>query len=143
MEWVIWGLFGAIFVWYVVSRIYNSRNHMKYDSEKLRKNAKVIDIKYKTVGPRGDYKYRTTVTFDDSLQFISHYTERENHFGYYEISLSQNLKREIYEDAIEAHAALAGNPITYENSTHCEDCKVRLPKCTNCPICGRVIPPKE
>lgn len=145
MEWneiVLMVLAVALLALYIGSRIYNSQNHTKYDEEKLRKNAKVIDVKWKEVGDKSHRKFRTTVTFDDSFQFISHYTDRENHFGYYEISLSKELKRQVLEDAIEVHAALVGDEITYGNSTHCDDCKVRLPKCTTCPVCGKAIMPK-
>ena len=85
----------------VVYKIYTSTEHTSYDCSKLRDNAKIVSVDIKTVGLKGGYKYRTTVTFDDSFVYISHKgTDRTDHLLYYEISLPPHTKQEIINKAI-------------------------------------------
>lgn len=72
-------------------------------TDNLRRNAKIIDIRQKTVGLKGDYKFRTIVTFDDGFEFIAHDTERDNHLLYYTIAVSSDMKNEIIARSTEAH----------------------------------------
>lgn len=107
-------------------------------TDNLRRNAKIIDIRQKTVGLKGDYKFRTIVTFDDGFEFIAHDTERDNHLLYYTISVSSDMKNEIIARATEAHnRALDSVGIKRPSKPFvCGKCGHKGPYDGNCPECG-------
>ncbi len=48
-------------------------------------------------------KYKTTVEFSDGFYFVTHRTNRNNHFMRYDISVDKELYQEIIRDAVDAH----------------------------------------
>lgn len=89
-------------------KTYNSRTHTIYDKNTLKENAVIIDIDTKVVGLKGERKYRTTVTFSDGFEYVSHDTERDDGFLTYTISLSERMKKQIVAEAIKAHCEAVG-----------------------------------
>ena len=73
--------------------------------ESLKRYAKVTDVSVKTVGLKGNYRYRTTVTFSDGFKYTTEQTEKKDQLmtGLYEISLPDNLKKQIVRKAEAAH----------------------------------------
>ena len=99
-------------------KIYTSTEHTSYDCSKLRDNAKIVSVDIKTVGLKGGYKYRTTVTFDDSFVYISHKgTDRTDHLLYYEISLPPHTKQEIINKAIIKHNKVIKEKLSITTNT--------------------------
>ena len=83
---------------------YNSTSHSKVgNSEKLSAEAAIIDIETEIVGLKGEHVFRTTVTFDDTFQYVSHKTNRQDKFMVYTIAITQEQKSEIIQEAYFAH----------------------------------------
>ena len=67
-------------------------------------NATITDISSKEVKyVKNGAKFKTTVTFSDGFYFITHKTNRDQHFMTYTISVDDSLKSEIVSRAMEAH----------------------------------------
>lgn len=92
----------------IAAKIYNCFDHTHYDKEKLRPDAKIIDVKRRVVGGKNDKKICTTVTFDDGFEFDSYKTDRDNSFFSYRIQVSKETSEEILNDAIRAHQKACG-----------------------------------
>ena len=56
-------------------------------------------------------KFKTTVTFSDGFYFITHKTNREQHFLKYRISIDASLKAKILSKAMEKHKAAVENVV--------------------------------
>ncbi len=97
-------IFGPLFICARLNRKYNSKEHCNYDKKTLRDDAKIIDIKTKKVGLKGEHVFRTTVYFDDGFEYISHLTETGD-FGpfAYTISVPYEMKQKIIDLAIDSH----------------------------------------
>lgn len=91
------GLFLAVFC----SVIYNCMSHSRVRDNVLKADAKICDVKTKSVGGRKvtTAALRTTVTFDDGFVYISHKSEKY----WLTIYVDPFLLEEIKEDAIKAH----------------------------------------
>ena len=75
-----------------------------YHNVELKQDAKIIDIKTEKVQyMKNDTKYKTTVSFSDGFSFITHKTNREDHFFTYNISVGSELYEQIIGNAIAAH----------------------------------------
>ena len=93
----------------IYSWIYNAFSHTnKKSCKNLRPDAKIANVKQETVGSKNDKKIRTVVTFDDGFEYVSHKTDRENHLMSYRIQVSEATRKEILEDAAEAHQKACG-----------------------------------
>lgn len=116
-EYLFVGGFILLAILSIAAKIYNSFSHTYYKKEKLRPDAKIVDVKRMTVGGKNDKKICTTVTFDDGFEYVSHKTDRENHLMSYRIQVTEATKKEILEDAIAAHQKACGiNPSTVPKS---------------------------
>lgn len=74
------------------------------DNAKLHPGAKIVDINTEEVQYiKNGAKYKTTVRFSDGFTFVTHETEREDHFVSYKISLNKELYDQIIRSAIAAH----------------------------------------
>ncbi|MBE6957776.1 MAG: hypothetical protein E7447_01305 [Ruminococcaceae bacterium] len=101
----------------------------------LRRDAKIIDISSEKVGLKGDYKFKTCITFDDGFKYYSYDTEREDHLLYYTISLSKHTTEAVIVRAKRSHECAcdaAGIP----NQFVCGNCGHQGPYAGNCPMCG-------
>ena len=87
----------------IAVQIYNMFDHNHYNEETLRTDAKIVNVKQMTVGSKNDKKICTTVTFDDGFVFESHKTDRDDSFFSYRIQVTEATRKEILEDAMEAH----------------------------------------
>ena len=103
--------------------------------QRLRRDAKIIDISRRKVGLKGDYKFETCVTFDDGFKYSSYDTERENHFGYYTISVTEQATKAIITKAEQAHASACG-AAGIAKPFVCGNCGHHGPYEGNCPKCG-------
>lgn len=92
----------------IAAEIYNFFNHSYYKKEKLRPDAKIVDVKRETVGGKNDKKIRTTVIFEDGFEYVTHKTDRENSFFSYRIQVKEATSKEILNDAIAAHQKACG-----------------------------------
>ena len=94
----------------IYSRIYNLFSHTnKKSCKNLRPVAKIADVKQETVGSKNDKKIRTVVTFDDGFEYVSHKTDRDDSFFSYRIQVTEATRKEILEDAMEAHQKACNN----------------------------------
>lgn len=105
---------------------------------KLRRDAKIIDISREKVGFKGAYKIKTCVIFDDGYKYFSYDTER----GFFTISVSGDATRAIIDRAIQAHTNECGAEITKEFNASptwiCDACQTE--NSTNygqCKKCGK------
>ena len=87
----------------IYPRIYNSKDHIEYNVEQLKKDADIISVTTKVCGLKRENKYRTTVIFDDGFKFIAHDTCREDYTFTYKIFITQDMKNKIVDRAIDAH----------------------------------------
>lgn len=80
-------------------------DHAKWDEDsKPNLDAKIIDIYTEKVQyTKNGMKYKTTVSFSDGFNFITHKTNREDGFFTYQISIDESLKLKIIEKAIRLH----------------------------------------
>ena len=77
-------------------------------------NATVLDCSSKKVQYASNHaKFKTTVLFSDGFYFITHKTNRTQHFMTYTISLGPTLRAEIIKIAEEKHK----NAVEKYNST--------------------------
>ena len=93
----------ALLVMFFYSDTFQDSLNCTFTDTKLRPDGKPIDMDHKLVGSKGSTRWKTTVYFDDSFQFISKRTDMKNCVLCYKISLSENTKQLILKDAIEAH----------------------------------------
>ena len=114
---------------------YGSDTYEVRSPQRLRRDAKIINISRKKVGLKGDYKIETCVTFDDGYKYSSYDTERENHFGYYTISVNEDATRAIIVRAEQAHASACGAAGIVKPFV-CGKCGHQGPYEGNCPKCG-------
>lgn len=71
-------------------------------------NASVVDVKTERVKYlKNGAKFKTTITFSDGFQFITHKTKREDGFFKYQISIDEDLAEVILRKAFSAHAKVA------------------------------------
>ena len=105
---------------------------------KLRQDAKIIDISRERVGFKGAYKIETCVTFDDGYKYFSYDTER----GFFTISVSADTTRDIIDRAIQAHTNECSAETTKEFNASptwiCDTCQTE--NSTNygqCKKCGK------
>ena len=84
---------------------YSLFDHTKWaDDSKPNLDAKIVDVCTEKVQyTKNGMKYKTTVSFSDGFNFITHKTNREEGFFTYQISIGESLKREIIEKAIRLH----------------------------------------
>ena len=108
------GGFILVAVLNVYSWIYNAFSHTnKKSCKNLRPDAKITNVKRDTVGSKNNKKIRTVVTFDDGFEYVSHKTDRDDSFFSYRIQVTEATRKEILEDAMEAHQkACEKNPGT-------------------------------
>ena len=106
--------------------------------QRLRRDAKIIDISRKKVGLKGDCKIETCITFDDGYKYFAYDTER----GFFTISVSEDATRAIIDRAIQAHTNECGAEITKEFNASptwiCDACQTE--NSTNygqCKKCGK------
>lgn len=70
----------------------------------LREDAKIVNVRSEKVQyVKNGMKYKTTVTFSDGFTFITHETDRDDHFLSYNISISPELQEWIIRAATDAH----------------------------------------
>ena len=83
--------------------IWSCFNHTSWEKEAIPDpNAIVTGVNSRQVKyVKNGAKFKTTVTFSDGFTFVTHKTNRENHFGSYTISVN---RMEIAEMAKAAHA---------------------------------------
>lgn len=62
-----------------------------------------MDVKQDTVAGKNDKKIRIEVLFDDGFEYVSHKTDREDSFLSYRIQVTEETKKRILNDAMEAH----------------------------------------
>ena len=118
------------------SKIFYSSDTTEVRSpQRLRRDAKIIDVSRRKVGIKGDYKFETCVTFDDGFKYSSYDTERENHFGYYTISVTEDATKAIIVRAEQAHASACG-AAGIAKPFVCGKCGHQGPYEGNCPECG-------
>ena len=118
------------------SKIFYSSDTIEVRSpQRLRRDAKIIDVSRRKVGLKGDYKFETCVTFDDGFKYSSYDTERENHFGYYTISVTEDATKAIIVRAEQAHASECGAAVIAKPFV-CGKCGHQGPYEGNCPECG-------
>lgn len=87
----------------IYDSIYNAFSHSGGNKKNLRRDAKIVDVKQYTVGAKNRKKIRTEVIFDDGFEYISHKTDREDSFLSYRIQVTEETKKRILNDAMEAH----------------------------------------
>lgn len=94
----------------IYPKIYNSKDHIEYEVEKLKKDAQITSVNTKICGLKRENKYRTIVTFDDGFKFIAHDTCREDSIFTYKITLTADMKSQIVDRAVSAHYRVMGIP---------------------------------
>ena len=94
---VIIGVFGK--EWY------SYFDHWEWeDDDRLDKNAEIVSVTSdKVLYVKNGGKYKTTVTFSDGFVYITHTTNREDGFFHYYISVDEELKKVIIDNAIRQH----------------------------------------
>ncbi len=71
---------------------------------KLQPDATIVNVEVEQVQyVKNSAKFKTTVYFSDGFVFITHKTDRDDNFFTYKISISPELRKEIIQNAIEAH----------------------------------------
>ena len=100
---ILYSFFGLVsvvlLILFLYSGFFQDALNCTFTDTKLRPDGKPIDMDHKLVGS----KWKTTVYFDDTFQFASKRTDIKNCVFGYKISLSENTKLLILEDAISAH----------------------------------------
>lgn len=67
-------------------------------------NAEIVNVNVEKVRySKNDAKYKTTVIFSDGFNFITHRTNRDDHFMSYTITIDNQLKIAIINTAVAAH----------------------------------------
>lgn len=104
---ILYAFFGLIAVLMVVvflcTDTFQDAVHCTFISSKLRPDGKPVRIDRKLVGSKGSTRWKSTVYFDDSFQFVSKRTDIQNRVFYYKISLSDQSNQKILKDAMAAH----------------------------------------
>ena len=90
---------------------YNIFDHTEWeDYSKLNLNAKIVNIKTEKVQyTKNGMKYKTTVSFSDGFNFITHKTNRDDSFFSYQISIDESLQAEIISKAVLSHEKAVRN----------------------------------
>lgn len=100
------GLVIAFFIW--AGQENRKDYHCPITNLELRKDAKIIDINYNTVGLKGSREIETTVIFDDGFRYVSRQTTRNDHIFSYSIQLTESDLNEIISRAIAKHDDILG-----------------------------------
>ena len=96
----------AVLIYFVYRKqIWSLSDHSEvYHNLELKPDAKIVDIKTEKVQyVKNDVKYKTPVSFSDGFSFVTHQTDREDHFFTYNISVGSELYKQIIAKAVEAH----------------------------------------
>lgn len=108
--WLLYVMLAAIAA-LIYKSWYDSTEHISMSEvSELRPDASPCKVERKEIGLKGEHKYRTIVTFDDGFRYISHKTNRENHFLSYSISVPRSMNAEILSDAVAAHKKACNKP---------------------------------
>lgn len=96
---VIWFILGLI---NLGKGIYYKFDHSYWDENSQPSlNAGIVDVVSEKVQyTKNNAKFKTTVTFTDGFRFVTHRTDRTQHFMTYDISVD---KAEVIALAMEAH----------------------------------------
>ncbi len=101
------GLFLLFLLFFAVfgRAIYSLFDHTEWDEDSEPDlNAKITDVYSEKVQyVKNGMKYKTTVTFSDGFNFITHKTNREDYIFTYQISMDEELKKEIISKAVRSH----------------------------------------
>ena len=102
IAWVVLSLFIAYYSYRIGKAIWNCFDHSKVEhNATLRQEAKIVNVHSEKVQyVKNGMKYKTTVTFSDGFEFITHKTNREDNIFTYEISVDTE---QIIENAMKAH----------------------------------------
>lgn len=97
-------ILGSILGGIIYKDWYDSTDHVSCsDQNALRPEARIIDVQREQVGTKGHRRWRTTVSFDDGFQYISHETQVEEFIFSYKISVTDKQNEEILIKAVVAH----------------------------------------
>lgn len=100
LSFIVFGALAAM----ICYEVYNGKDHSKCAlPEFLREDAKISSVKQEKVGLKGSVTYRTTILFQDGFQYISHKCDRNDHFTYYTIFISEDTAENIRQSAYNAH----------------------------------------
>lgn len=98
-------------------------------------NAQIIDIKTEKVKyTKNNAQLKTTVFFSDGYRYITHLTDRQNGILTYTISLSEESRKAIINEAITSHAAAVQR---YQKHRSKHATKLQSGEMWQCAGCGR------